>query len=83
MMICLRPSDPQTCDGLAFFLCRHDCRAEATESGTVLVALPHSFHPEQARMELSLYVRLWQALHGVSVRIEPAELPCLGLARAS
>jgi hypothetical protein len=73
MMICLRPSDPEMCDHLAVFLRRHDCRAEAAEAGTVLVAPPHTFHREQARMELSLYVRLWQALNGVSVRIERAE----------
>jgi hypothetical protein len=72
-MISLRPSDPETCGDLAFFLSRHDCQAEATQEGTVLVALPHTFHREQARMELSLYVRLWQALHGVSIRIELVE----------
>jgi hypothetical protein len=72
-MISLRPSEPEACDDLAFFLCRHDCRAEVTKEGTILVALPHTFHAEQARMELSLYVRLWQALRGVSVHIELVE----------
>jgi hypothetical protein len=67
-MICLRPSDPETCDELASFLSRHDCRAEATESGTVLVTVPHILHREQPRTELGLYIRLWQALHGVSVQ---------------
>jgi hypothetical protein len=52
--------------------------------GPVLVALRQTFHREQARMELSLYIRLWQALNGVSVRIERAEsfLPQLGAAAA-
>ena len=67
MKLRLRPSDPETCDVLAFFLCRHDCRAEVAEDGTVLVELPHAFHQEQAWMELCLYIRLWQVLHGVSV----------------
>ena len=70
MRICLRPSDPETCDDLAFFLRRHECSAEVGEEGTVFVELPHALHEEQARMELSLYIRLWQALHGVSVRID-------------
>lgn len=52
MMIRLRPSDPETCDDLAFFLRRHDCRAELAEDGTVLVELPHLFHDEQAQMEV-------------------------------
>ena len=77
MVICLRPSDPETCDDLAFFLRRHECWAYAAEHGTVLVELPHVFHEKQARMELGLYIRLWQALHGVSVRIELADLSLL------
>jgi len=40
------------------------------KDGTVIVELPHVLHEEQARMELGLYIRLWQALHGVSVRID-------------
>ena len=74
MKLRLRPSDPETCDVLAFFLRRHDCRAEVASDGTVLVGLPHPFHQEQARMELCLYVRLWQVLHGVSVRVEGSTL---------
>lgn len=70
MRICLRPSDPETCDELAFFLRRHECSAEVGEEGTVFVELPHALHEEQARMELSLYIRLWQALKCVSVRID-------------
>jgi hypothetical protein len=71
MKLRLRPSDPETCDVLAFFLRRHDCRAEVANDGTVLVGLPHALHREQAGMELCLYIRLWQVLHGVSVRVDP------------
>jgi hypothetical protein len=66
----LRPSDPEACGDLAFFLCRHDCHAQVVEDGTITVELPHALHQEQARMELSLYIRLWQALNGVSVRVD-------------
>jgi hypothetical protein len=67
MTIRLRLSDPRFADGLAFFLCHHECRAEAAEDGTVTVELAHALHEEQARMELELYARVWQALHGIGV----------------
>jgi hypothetical protein len=66
----LRPSEPEVRNDLAFFLCRHGCCAEVVGDGTVIVELPHVLHQEQARMELGLYIRLWQALHGVSVRVD-------------
>jgi hypothetical protein len=75
LKIRLWPSDPETCDELAFFLRRHDCRAEVAGDRTVLVELPHPFHQEQARMELGLYIRLWQVLHGVSVRVDLVDAP--------
>jgi hypothetical protein len=34
--------------------------------------LPHDIHEEQARMELGLYERLWQALHA-SARVDLIE----------
>jgi hypothetical protein len=46
---------------------RHDCRAEVAVDGTVMVELPHALHRDQARMELELYIRLWQAIHSVSI----------------
>ena len=74
MTIRLRPSDPETCTDLAFFLRRHDCPVDEVGDGTVLVELPHLLHREQAQMELALYVRLWQVLHGdVTVRAEVVE----------
>ena len=70
MALHLCPSEPDVGDDLALFLCRHGCSAEVAKDGTVIVELPHVLHEEQARMELGLYIRLWQALHGVSVRID-------------
>jgi hypothetical protein len=72
MTIRLRLSDPGVADDLATFLSRHDCRAEVAEDGTVLVELPHALHRDQARRELELYIRLWQALRGVSIAISCA-----------
>ena len=74
MALRLCPSEPDVGDDLALFLCRHGCFAEVTKDGTVIVELPHVLHQEQARMELGLYIRLWQALHGVSVRIDLLDL---------
>jgi hypothetical protein len=68
-MIRLRPSEPGIADDLASFLSRHDCRAEVAEDGTVMVELPHVLHRAQARMELELCIRLWQALRGVGIAI--------------
>jgi hypothetical protein len=70
MVLRLWPSEPEVGDDLALFLCRHGCFAEVAKDGTVTVELPHLLHQEQARMELGLYIRLWQALHGVSVRVD-------------
>jgi hypothetical protein len=67
MTIRLRLSEPGVADDLASFLSRHDCRAEVAEDETVMVELPHVLHRDQARMELELYIRLWQAVHGTSV----------------
>jgi hypothetical protein len=67
MTIRLRLSEPGVADDLASFLSRHDCRAEVAEDETVMVELPHVLHRDQARMELELHIRLWQALRGVSV----------------
>jgi hypothetical protein len=69
MTIRLRVSEPRVAHDLASFLSGHDCRAEVTEDGTVLVELPHLLHRDQARLELELYIRLWQALRGVSVNL--------------
>jgi hypothetical protein len=71
MTIRLRLSEPGTADDLASFLSRHDCRAEVADGETVIVELPHVLHLAQARMEVELYVRLWQALHGVTVDLLP------------
>jgi hypothetical protein len=69
-VIRLRLSEPGFEADLSTFLCRHECQAEVVEDRIVVVELPHALHEEQARMELGLYIRLWQALHGVSVRVD-------------
>ena len=69
-MIRLRLSEPGFDEDLSTFLCRHECHAEVIEDRTVVVELPHALHEEQALRELGLYVRLWQALRGITVCLE-------------
>jgi hypothetical protein len=67
MAIVLRLSDSRAIPELTLFLRKQGCRAKSSEDGTVIVELPHALHVQQARMEVELYVRLWQALHGLRV----------------
>lgn len=45
------------------FLRRANCRAELQPDGTVLVEVPDALGEEQARMEIELYLKAWQASH--------------------
>jgi hypothetical protein len=54
---------------LAFFLRRQGCAGELRQDGTVLVELPHQLYEQQAGMELELYVRLWEVLHGTRIEV--------------
>ena len=67
--ILLRPHEEGLSTALAVFLTRQGCPATVVGSETVRVELPHTLHGKQARMEVDLYVRLWQALHGVRVEV--------------
>jgi hypothetical protein len=67
--IILRPQEEGLSVALAIFLTRQGCPATVVGSETVAVEPPHTLHTQQARMEVDLYVRLWQALHGVRVGV--------------
>jgi hypothetical protein len=69
MTILLRPQEAGLSTALALFLTKQGCPAKVVGSETVRVELPHTLHAEQARMEVDLYVRLWQALNGVRVEV--------------
>jgi hypothetical protein len=79
--ILLRPQEPGLSTALALFLSRQGCPATVVNAETVQVVLPHELHAGQARMEVDLYIRLWQALHGVRVDvIERSKRPNAGRA---
>jgi hypothetical protein len=70
MRVHLRLSDQDLADDLLDFLRRRECPGERVEGSKLLeVVLPHALHEEQARMELDLLLRVWQAIHP-GIRIE-------------
>jgi hypothetical protein len=52
---------PEAREELLRFLRRAECRAEAEDEQTLLVEVPASLGDEQARMEVDLYLKAWQA----------------------
>jgi hypothetical protein len=64
MGVRLRLGDPDLVESLSDFLRRRECAVEQTDKETIEIALPQELHDEQARMELDLYLRVWQSLHG-------------------
>ncbi|HET7855031.1 MAG TPA: hypothetical protein VFL41_01095 [Gaiellaceae bacterium] len=54
---------PDAVDDLLDYLRRANCKAEVGPDGTVIVEVPDAYGEEQARMELDLYLKAWQASH--------------------
>jgi hypothetical protein len=59
----LRVSDPALVDDLLRFFRRRESSAERLDEDTVEVSILHVLDERQARLELDLYLRVWQALH--------------------
>jgi hypothetical protein len=59
----LRLSDPELADNLREFLERRECAVIQIDGETLEVELPHELDAKQARLELDLYLRVWQSLH--------------------
>jgi hypothetical protein len=56
-------SNPALVDDLLEFLRRAACTATADEEGSIDVEVPEAYGEEQARMEIDLYLKAWQAAH--------------------
>lgn len=54
---------PAAQEDLLQFLRRADCVAAAEGEATVVVEVPDALGEEQARMEVDLYLKAWQASH--------------------
>ncbi len=65
----VRLSDPSLSEEFLVFLRRADCIADVgqvaahAEGIAVQVDLPKAYDEEQARMEVALYLRVWEAVH--------------------
>jgi hypothetical protein len=69
---------PEVREELLLFLRRADCKAEAEDDSTVVVSIPAALGEEQARMEVDLYLKAWQASHPdeeVDVEVHVLDLP--------
>ncbi|HEY7706271.1 MAG TPA: hypothetical protein VH968_03805 [Gaiellaceae bacterium] len=65
----VRLSDPGLAEEFLDFLRRADCIADVgeveahAEGIAVQVDVPHAYNGNQARMEVALYLRVWEAVH--------------------
>lgn len=69
---------PEAREELLQFLRRADCEAVAEDDSTVVVTVPAALGEEQARMEVDLYLKAWQASHpdvDVEVKAHLLDLP--------
>jgi hypothetical protein len=69
MDVTLRLSDPRERDSLCAFLERRECHVEELAADVLRVDLPHDLHDEQARLEIDLYLRLWESLHDGHIEV--------------
>ena len=65
----LRLSEPGERDALRTFLEKRECRVEEIAPDLLRVGLPHELHDQQARLEVDLYLRVWESLHDSRVEI--------------
>jgi len=63
LYVTLRLSDPAETDAFRAFLEKRECHVQELANGLLRVALPHELHEQQARLEVDLYLRVWESLH--------------------
>lgn len=69
MDVTLRLTDPAERDALGAFLEKRECRVAVLGPGLLRVDLPHELHDQQARLEIELYLRVWESLHNSRVEV--------------
>ena len=69
MYVTLRLTDPDERDALSAFLEKHECQVEELADDLLCVSLPHEPHEQQARLEVDLYLRVWESLHDSHIDI--------------
>jgi len=71
MRVTLRLSNPVERDALRAFLEKRECDVEELANDLLCVGLPHELHDEQVRLEVDLYLRVWESLHDSRIEIVP------------
>ena len=69
MHVTLRLNDAAERDALRAFLEKRECGVEVLAPDVLRVNLPHELHDEQARLEVDLYLRVWESLHDSRIEI--------------
>jgi hypothetical protein len=69
MNVTLRLTDPDERDALRAFLEKRECQVEELADDLLRVGLPHEVHEQQARLEVDLYLRVWESLHDSRIDI--------------
>jgi hypothetical protein len=69
MDVTLRLSDAAERDALRAFLEKRECHVEDLAPDLLRVDLPHELHDEQARLEVDLYLRVWESLHDSRIEL--------------
>lgn len=69
MNVMLRLSDSGEREALRAFLEKRECRVEEIAPDLLRVGLPHELHDQQARLEVDLYLRVWESLHDSRIEI--------------
>jgi hypothetical protein len=69
MDVTLRLSDALERDALRVFLEKRECSVSVLADDLLRVSLPHELHDEQARLEVDLYLRVWESLHDSRVEV--------------
>ena len=59
----LRLNEPSLADELLAFFRRRESTAELVGADVIELAILHTLSEEQGRMELDLYLRVWETLH--------------------
>lgn len=67
----LRLSDPAEGDAFRAFLEKRECQVQELGDGLLRVGPPHELHEQQARLEVDLYLRVWESLHDSRIDIVP------------
>ena len=72
--------NPEAREGLLEFLRRVHCEARPDGDAAVLVEVPDALGEEQARLEVDLYLKAWQASHPTAdVEAHLLEIPQSGV----